>query len=96
MSNGVAMKERERGRDRRPERHVQVAEAEALHLERVAGHAGETQVCARDGDALAVLVHVDRVEERVEVRLAVAVEVVEAAVVDLDAVAGDARGQVVR
>ena len=57
----------QRRRDRRAERHVQVAGAEALHLELVAGHARELQA-AGEGDALALAIDVDRVEDRVEVR----------------------------
>src|SRR5207302_10697462 len=60
-----------------------------LHLDRVARHAGELQAVG-ECDALAFLVYVDRIEERVEVGLAVAVEVFKAAEVNLDALPGDA------
>ena len=77
------------GRDRRAERYIQVAEAKHLHLDGVTGDFRRVQA-AGSGDALAVLVHEDRVEQRIQIRVAVAVLVVEAAQVDLDALAGHA------
>src|SRR5262249_43338998 len=68
-----------RGGNRRPVREIQMAEAEALHFEGVTGDAGETEVLGR-GDPFAVLVHVNDAEEWIQIRLAVAVEVLEAAI----------------
>ena len=54
----------QRRRDRRAERHVEVAPAEDLHLDLVAGHLGMLQV-GGVGDALAVLVDEDRINDRI-------------------------------
>ena len=59
MSNGVEREGPQRGRHRRRNGDVQVAEAEHLHLDGVAGHAGRVQA-GRQGQSLAVLVHEDR------------------------------------
>src|SRR5262249_42587813 len=67
--------------------------AETLHLELETRHAGEFQVRG-EGDALALAIDVNRVQDRVEVRPAAAVEVLEAAEVDLDSLALDAFRQV--
>jgi hypothetical protein len=91
MSAGVA----QRGRERRPERHVQVAPAEGLHLQVVADDARPFQA-AGEGNPLAVGIDKDRVEDRVKVRVAVAVPVLEAAIVDLDGLAVHARRQVLQ
>ena len=68
---------------RRPERQIQVAETEHLHLKRVAGNAWIVQACG-EGDALPFFVHEDRVENRIQVRETIAVIVLETAVVNLD------------
>src|SRR5262249_3911529 len=79
---------------RRPERHVQVARPETLYFELVAGHAREIQA-ACCGNAFAVLVYVDRIKDRVQVRLAVAVEIFETPEVDRYALARDVIRQVI-
>src|SRR5439155_11831987 len=70
-----------------------MTETEDLDLEIVAGYTGRLQALGR-GDPVAVLVHKDRVEDWVEVRVAIAIQVLEAAEVDLDPFAYDPRRQV--
>src|SRR5437899_9257123 len=83
-------KSSQRGRDGRPRRNVQMAETENLHLESIACYTRKPQAGGRRNSP-AILVHEDRVENRIQIRQAIAIQILEAAEVDWHALARDAR-----